>query len=262
MPTEFMFKALVGLLPVALFLFTLVYMDSYKLVSLKSVLSVIVLGGLVAFAALYVNGWLMGELEMEYRPYTRYAGPAVEELLKALVVVFLFRANRIGFLVDSAIMGFAVGTGFAMVENYFMLQSHGDAHLVVWVVRGFGTAIMHGGATAIFAITTHTIVGQNQTLGKAAYLPGYFIAVIVHSVFNHFFFAPIINTLAVLLTLPLPVSVALIADLDWGPVVAGYVAAMMLGGAYLAIGLFVSARTDSRWAASGSSVNSARRARE
>ena len=58
MPAEFMFKALVGLLPVALFLFTLVYMDSYKLVSLKSVLSVIVLGGLVAFAALYVNGWL------------------------------------------------------------------------------------------------------------------------------------------------------------------------------------------------------------
>ncbi|MEM8769219.1 MAG: Gldg family protein [Pseudomonadota bacterium] len=52
--------------------------------------------------------------------------------------------------------------------------------------------------------------------------------------------------LALLLTLPLPVSVALIADLDWGPVFAGYLAAMMLGGAYLAIGLFVSARTDSQ----------------
>lgn len=52
--------------------------------------------------------------------------------------------------------------------------------------------------------------------------------------------------LALLLTLPLPVSVALIADLDWGPVLAGYVAAMLLGGAYLAIGLFVSARTDSQ----------------
>jgi len=52
--------------------------------------------------------------------------------------------------------------------------------------------------------------------------------------------------LALLLTLPLPISVSLIADLDWGPVIAGYVAAMMLGGAYLAIGLFVSARTDSQ----------------
>jgi ABC-2 type transport system permease protein len=52
--------------------------------------------------------------------------------------------------------------------------------------------------------------------------------------------------LALLLTLPLPVSVGFIADLDWGPVIAGYIAAMMLGGAYIAIGLFVSARTDSQ----------------
>jgi ABC-2 type transport system permease protein len=52
--------------------------------------------------------------------------------------------------------------------------------------------------------------------------------------------------IALLLTLPLPVSVAFIANLDWGPVLAGYLAAMLLGGAYLGIGLFVSARTDSQ----------------
>jgi ABC-2 type transport system permease protein len=48
------------------------------------------------------------------------------------------------------------------------------------------------------------------------------------------------------LTLPLPVSVAILADLDWGPVIAGYLAATLLGGAYLAIGLFVSARSDNQ----------------
>jgi ABC-2 type transport system permease protein len=52
--------------------------------------------------------------------------------------------------------------------------------------------------------------------------------------------------LALLLTLPLPITISVIADLDWGPVLAGYVAAMLLGGAYLAVGLFVSARTDSQ----------------
>ncbi len=51
---------------------------------------------------------------------------------------------------------------------------------------------------------------------------------------------------ALLLTLPLPLSAAYIADLDWGPVLAGYVAALLLGAAYTAIGLFVSARTDSQ----------------
>ncbi|RLQ23424.1 ABC transporter permease [Seongchinamella sediminis] len=50
--------------------------------------------------------------------------------------------------------------------------------------------------------------------------------------------------LALVATLPLPVTVALLADLDWGPVWGGYLASVLLGSSYLAIGLFVSGRTD------------------
>jgi ABC-2 type transport system permease protein len=50
--------------------------------------------------------------------------------------------------------------------------------------------------------------------------------------------------IALLCTLPLPITVEIIADLDWGPVVGGYLATLLLGGAYLSIGLYVSARTD------------------
>ena len=49
---------------------------------------------------------------------------------------------------------------------------------------------------------------------------------------------------ALLLTLPLPVTVALLGPLDWGPVIGGYVAALFLAAAYVAIGLYMSARTD------------------
>lgn len=52
--------------------------------------------------------------------------------------------------------------------------------------------------------------------------------------------------LALLLTFPLPLTVAYLGPLDWGPVVGGYVAALFLGAAYVAIGLFVSARTDNQ----------------
>ncbi len=52
--------------------------------------------------------------------------------------------------------------------------------------------------------------------------------------------------IALLLTLPLPLTVAVVGDLDWGPVLAGYVAAMLLGAMYIAVGLMVSARTDSQ----------------
>lgn len=52
--------------------------------------------------------------------------------------------------------------------------------------------------------------------------------------------------LALALTLPLPISVAILGPLDWGPVVGGYLAALLLAAAYTAIGLFVSSLTDNQ----------------
>ena len=48
------------------------------------------------------------------------------------------------------------------------------------------------------------------------------------------------------LTAPLPVTVAMLGDLDWGPVLGGYLAAALLGAAYISIGLFVSAKTENQ----------------
>ncbi len=52
---------------------------------------------------------------------------------------------------------------------------------------------------------------------------------------------------ALALTLPIPVTVALLGGpLDWGPVIGGYVAALFLAASYTAIGLTISARTDNQ----------------
>ncbi|MGC9467983.1 MAG: Gldg family protein [Anaerolineae bacterium] len=51
---------------------------------------------------------------------------------------------------------------------------------------------------------------------------------------------------ALSLTIFLPITVSLLGNLDWGPVVGGYVAATLLAGAYAAIGLFISSRTDNQ----------------
>lgn len=192
----------VGLLPVLAFLGALVWLDSYKLVRLRTVLAVIAAGSLAAWAALYLNGWLIGALGVELQTYSRYVAPLVEETLKALVIVYLFHTNRIGFLVDAAIMGFAVGAGFALVENFYYLQQHGSAQPGVWVVRGFGTAIMHGGVAAMFAIMAQTLTERQMKIGLLYYLPGLVVAVVLHSVFNHFLVAPVLQAAGTLLVLP------------------------------------------------------------
>ncbi|HEY9715668.1 MAG TPA: Gldg family protein, partial [Chroococcales cyanobacterium] len=53
--------------------------------------------------------------------------------------------------------------------------------------------------------------------------------------------------IALALTLPIPISVGLfLGDIDFGPVAGGYVASVFLAAAYIAIGLYVSARTDNQ----------------
>jgi ABC-2 type transport system permease protein len=50
-------------------------------------------------------------------------------------------------------------------------------------------------------------------------------------------------SLAIILTITVPITIAYIGALDKGPVIGGYVGAILLGGAYLAIGIFASGLT-------------------
>ena len=203
MSSDLAIHAVLGLLPVVCFLAVLVWLDSYKLVRVRLVLGTIALGCAVAALSYPINSAGLQFIQIGFVPYTRYVAPLIEESLKAIIVVMLVRHNRIGFLVDAAILGFAVGAGFAILENLFYLQLIPETRLGTWIVRGFGTALMHGGATAIFAVVSHALVGQKMTLGVVSFLPGFVVASVTHSVFNHFFFTPIINTLTVLIALPL-----------------------------------------------------------
>lgn len=52
--------------------------------------------------------------------------------------------------------------------------------------------------------------------------------------------------IALLLTLPFPIMVSLLGNLDWGPVIGGYLASLLIAAAYASIGLFISSRTDNQ----------------
>lgn len=69
---------------------------------------------------------------------------------------------------------------------------------------------------------------------------------IPHLVLGKFFASLALVTVALALTLPIPVMVSMNGALDWGPVLGGYIGAVLLAGAYLSIGLFISALTDNQ----------------
>jgi RsiW-degrading membrane proteinase PrsW (M82 family) len=192
----------IALLPAMVFLLLLVYLDSYRLVTFRFVLGLIAAGGGVAIACYAINSQLMQWLGMDLAHYSRWVAPVVEETSKALVMLWLFRSHRIGFLVDAAILGFAVGTGFAVIENLYYLYLSESASTTIWIVRGFGTALMHGGVVAIFGVMTQTMAERSVRVRLVHCLPGLLFAIAIHSVFNHFYVSPVMSTIGMLLALP------------------------------------------------------------
>jgi protease PrsW len=200
-------KILVSLLPVFLFLAALVFWDSYKLVKLRSILITLLSGAVVAVACLLINSWTLQRFAWEMSFYSRYIAPVIEETCKAIYLFYLVRSKKIGFMVDAAIHGFAIGAGFAVVENIYYLQSLQSTNLFLWIIRGFGTAIMHGGTTAILGIIAKGLSERHAEDHIRFFVPGLGIAVLVHSFYNHFLLPPVLSTASLLIALPLIIAV-------------------------------------------------------
>jgi protease PrsW len=195
-------KAIFSLLPVLLFLASLFLFDSFKLVSRKSLLLCLLWGVIAAWLAYHMNDWLVEQLALDFSIFSRYLAPLTEELLKSVLLLVLVFRQRIGFSIDAAIYGFAAGTGFALAENIAYLNFLSpDATLVVWMIRGFGTAIMHGGATALFAML---LIGgiQREKPFLLSLIPALVLAYLVHSGFNHFFLNPYLQVALIVTVLP------------------------------------------------------------
>ncbi len=188
--------------PVFIFLVALILLDSFKLLKLHSILLIILSGAVAAFICLLLNEWLREMYFNDFNLYSRYIAPILEETIKAIPIVFLIKNKKVGFTVDSAIFGFAAGAGFAFVENIIYMQTLENSYLLLWVVRGLGTAVMHGGTTAIFAIMSRNITERFESENLYLYLPGLSVAIFIHSLFNHFPLNPLLMTLVQLIVLP------------------------------------------------------------
>ena len=197
-----MLSAAIALLPVLGFLAALFMMDSFKLVPIRSIFMALAAGGATALCSL----WIWSALGLDLRAgeiVSYYSAPVIEEALKASIIIFLIVRGRAGFLVDAAVQGFAVGAGFALVENVTYLRAFGQAPLALWLVRGLGTAMLHGGTTAIFAILARALADRYSRRPHMAFLPGLAAAILIHSAFNHLPLPPMVLAATMMLVLPL-----------------------------------------------------------
>lgn len=199
-----------ALIPVLMLTAAFIWLDVFKLVSFWETVGLLLLGGAAAVAAYPVSGAFLDTLPIGFSNYSRFAAPWIEEALKALVVIGLFRFNRIGLKLDAVIMGFAVGAGFSVVENIFYLLRFPELGAGVWMVRGIGTAVMHGTTAALLAAIAHRLA--TRELHHEArdfhfrlwwFAPGFIAAVAIHTAFNQFPSQPMLAMLVTSLLAPL-----------------------------------------------------------
>lgn len=195
---------LIAFAPALIFLVALWFMDTFRLVRPWSIAVALLYGAAAALGCEALHAWLMPAAGLDPQSFSRYVAPFTEELAKAVFVGVLIARGRIGFLVDAAVLGFAVGTGFAIVENATYLRDFSEAPLALWAVRGLGTGVLHAATTAVAAIVGKAMADRHPRL-RLAITPGVALAVVMHSVYNHLLVFPAVGAMLMLVALPVVV---------------------------------------------------------
>lgn len=147
-----------------------------------------ILGFLLAgiFMCLYageINGLIRNITDFSLYYLTVNITPIVEEILKAIPVVFaafLFKPDR-RFLLSCAI---AVGVGFATMENTCILfDSAAILSAETIIARGVGAGMMHGVSTLAVGYSM-TFVSSDRKLSYTGTIAALSASTIYHSIYN------------------------------------------------------------------------------
>lgn len=139
------------------------------------------------FMCMFVSG-INGMVSRAFPEYslfyitTRFT-PITEEIVKAIPVIILafsFTDKR-DTLISASL---AVGIGFAVLENAYILVSNIDEVNIAWaVMRGFGSGLMHGICTAAVGIGI-SFVRKRKKLFYSGTVALLALAMIYHAIYN------------------------------------------------------------------------------
>ncbi len=118
--------------------------------------------------------------------------PFIEELVKGAGLLALRGHHEFADALHGLHLGFAVGLGFSLVENWFYLASRTDPFqngLAVWVGLGVYRSVVNAVAHGCFSAALGASLGwaKSQKWGRfalLAFLPGLVMAIVLHSLFN------------------------------------------------------------------------------
>ena len=137
-----------ALLPVVIYIFVVYKFDNFSLISVKNLFFQVLCGmvaALVCFGLFQLTGLILSENQSDF------FNPVLEEIIKAIPLLWLATRKKIVFFIDSVICGAAVGGGFSILENLFYLLLGDGMNIGTVLFRGLEVALIHMGCSAIVA---------------------------------------------------------------------------------------------------------------
>ena len=137
-----------ALLPVVIYIYAVYKIDHFSLISIKNLFLLALCGmaaALVCFALFHLTGLFLSENQSDF------VNPVLEEIVKAIPLLWLATRKKIVFFIDSVICGAAVGGGFSILENLFYLLLGNEMGIGTALFRGLEVALIHMGCSAIIA---------------------------------------------------------------------------------------------------------------
>jgi RsiW-degrading membrane proteinase PrsW (M82 family) len=160
-------------------------LDFYEMGTFRSVILCFVWGGIAFALARFINRGVYFTHLVSSPNIPRYFAPVAEEILKAIILIYLVRRLDFTYFVDGAIYGFAVGIGFAIFENYEYILASPGTGLGVAIARVLSVNLIHASATALVGVTLGLARFKHTVVRLVLLLSGLTAAILLHGVFNN-----------------------------------------------------------------------------
>ena len=137
-----------AILPVVIYIFIVYKIDNFSLINVKNLFLQVLCGmvaALVCFGLFQLTGLILSENQSDF------FNPVLEEIIKAIPLLWLATRKKIVFFIDSIICGAAIGGGFSILENIFYLLLGNEMGIGTVLFRGLEVALIHMGCSAIIA---------------------------------------------------------------------------------------------------------------
>ena len=149
----------------------------------KTILGFLLTGIFMCLFAGQINGLVLSETQLSVRFLTVNITPIIEEMLKAVPIVFiafLLKPDR-QLLLECSI---ALGVGFATMENTCLLfDSAAGLTAEAIIARGLGAGMMHGITTLAVGFSM-TFASHEKKLSCTGTVAALSTAIIYHSIYN------------------------------------------------------------------------------